>query len=50
MGFAAQATLAAVPSEFGKLVAASLAGAVVGEVLDVLFSGAHCKRPWTANQ
>ena len=38
MGFAAQATLAAVPSEFGKLVAASLAGAVVGEVLDVLFS------------
>ena len=39
MGFAAQATLAAVPSEFGKLVAASLAGAVVGEVLDVLFSG-----------
>ena len=50
MGFAAQATLAAVPSEFGKLVAASLAGAVVGEVLDVLFSGAHCKRPWTADQ
>ena len=39
MGFAAQATLAAVPSEFGRLVAASLAGAVVGEVLDVLFSG-----------
>ena len=39
MGFAAQATLAAVPSEFGKLIAASLAGAVVGEVLDVLFSG-----------
>ena len=29
MGFAAQATLAAVPSEFGKLIAASLAGAVV---------------------
>ena len=50
MGFAAQATLAAVPSEFGKLVAASLAGAVVGEVLDVLFSAAHCKRPWTADQ
>jgi putative nucleotidyltransferase with HDIG domain len=38
MGFVAQATLSAVPSEFGKLVAASLAGAVVGEVLDVLFS------------
>jgi putative nucleotidyltransferase with HDIG domain len=39
MGFAAQATLAAVPSEFGRLIAASLAGAVVGEILDVLFSG-----------
>ena len=38
MGLAAQATLAAVPSEFGELVAASLVGAVVGEVLDVLFS------------
>jgi putative nucleotidyltransferase with HDIG domain len=38
MGLAAQATLAAVPSEFGGLVAASLVGAVVGEVLDVLFS------------
>lgn len=38
MGLAAQAVLAAVPSEFGKLVAASLIGAVVGEVLDVLFS------------
>ena len=38
MGFAAQATLAAVPSEFGKLVAASLVGAVIGEVLDVLFA------------
>jgi putative nucleotidyltransferase with HDIG domain len=38
MGLAAQATLAAVPSEFGKLVAASLVGAVVGEVFDVLFS------------
>jgi len=38
MGFAAQATLSAVPSEFGRLVAASLAGAVVGEALDVLFS------------
>lgn len=38
MGLAAQATLSAVPSEFGELVAASLVGAVVGEVLDVLFS------------
>jgi putative nucleotidyltransferase with HDIG domain len=38
MGLAAQATLAAVPSEFGKLVAASLVGAVVGELLDVFFS------------
>jgi putative nucleotidyltransferase with HDIG domain len=38
MGFAAQATLAAVPSEFGALVAASLVGAVVGEALDVLFA------------
>ena len=38
MGLAAQATLAAVPSEFGKLVAASLVGAVLGEALDVLFA------------
>ena len=38
MGLAAQATLAAVPSEFGGLVAASLVGAVIGEVLDVLFA------------
>lgn len=38
MGFAAQATLAAVPSEFGELVAASLVGAVVGEALDVFFT------------
>lgn len=38
MGLAAQATLGAVPSEFGGLVAASLVGAVVGELLDVLFS------------
>jgi putative nucleotidyltransferase with HDIG domain len=38
MGLAAQATLNAVPSEFGELVAASLVGAVIGEVLDVLFS------------
>jgi len=39
MGLAAQATLGLVPSEFGKLIAASLVGAVVGEVLDVCFSG-----------
>ena len=38
MGIAAQATLAAVPSEFGKLVAASVVGAVLGEALDVLFA------------
>jgi hypothetical protein len=38
MGLAAQATLAAVPSQFGELIAASLVGAVVGEVLDVLFA------------
>ena len=49
MGFAAQATLAAVPSEFGKLVAASLVGAVTGEALDVLLCGAYCTRPRTAD-
>ena len=38
MGLAAQATLQAIPSEFGGLVAASLVGAVVGEALDVLFA------------
>src|SRR5262245_52777835 len=38
MGFAAQAALDAVPSEFGRLVAASLVGAVTGEALDVLFA------------
>jgi len=38
MGFAAQGTLAMVPSEFGGLVAASLLAAVLGEVLDVLFA------------
>ncbi len=38
MGFAAQATLALVPSEFGELVAASLVCAVIGEVLDVFFA------------
>src|SRR5262245_8557489 len=38
MGVAAQATLAAVPSQFGELVAASLVGAVTGEALDVLFA------------
>ncbi len=38
MGFAAQAALSAIPSEFGELVAASLIGAIVGEVLDTFFS------------
>ena len=38
MGFAAQATLTMVPSEFGSLVAASLVGAVTGEVLDIFFA------------
>jgi len=38
MGLAAQATLAAVPSEFGELIAASLVGAVIGEVFDVFFA------------
>jgi putative nucleotidyltransferase with HDIG domain len=38
MGLAAAAALAAVPSEFGKLVVASLVGAVLGEALDVLFA------------
>jgi hypothetical protein len=38
MGFAAQGTVAAISSEFGELVAASLVGAIVGEVLDGFFS------------
>jgi hypothetical protein len=38
MGLAAQATLAAVPSEFGGLIAATLVGAVIGELLDVFFT------------
>ena len=38
MGLAAQATLAMVPSEFGELIAASLVGAVIGEILDVFFA------------
>ena len=38
MGLAAQATVAAIPSEFGGLVAASIVGAVIGESLDVLFA------------
>jgi putative nucleotidyltransferase with HDIG domain len=38
MGLAAQATLDAVPSEFGALIAASLVGAIVGETLDILFA------------
>jgi putative nucleotidyltransferase with HDIG domain len=39
MGLAAQAMLKIVPSEFGGLVAATLVAAVVGESLDVLFTG-----------
>ena len=38
MGLAAQATLTAVPSEFGELIAATLVGTVVGEMLDVFFT------------
>ena len=38
MGFAAQAAIAAISSEFGELVAASLVGAIVGEILDGFFS------------
>src|SRR3990172_7798030 len=38
MGFAAQATLGLVPSEFGELIAATLVGAVIGEALDVFFT------------
>jgi putative nucleotidyltransferase with HDIG domain len=38
MGFAAQAAVDVISSEFGELVAASLVGAIVGEVLDGFFS------------
>jgi putative nucleotidyltransferase with HDIG domain len=37
-GFAAQATIAFVPSEFGGLIAATFVGAVVSEVLEILFA------------
>lgn len=43
MGLAAQATLATIPSEFGRLVAASLIGGVVGEGLDILFAALTAK-------
>lgn len=36
-GFAAQATIALVPSEFGGLLAATLVGAVVSELMEVVF-------------
>ena len=49
MGFAAQAASDAVPSEFGRLVAASLVGAVTGEALDVLFAALTRTRAWSAN-
>jgi putative nucleotidyltransferase with HDIG domain len=37
-GLAAQATIAFVPSEFGGLIAATLVGAVVSEVLEIFFA------------
>ena len=37
-GLAAQATLALVPSEFGGLIAATLVGAVISELLEVAFA------------
>ena len=43
MGLAADAALAAVPSQFGKLVVASIVGAVLGEALDVLFAALTAK-------
>jgi putative nucleotidyltransferase with HDIG domain len=39
MGLAAQATLTAIPSEFGGLVVASLLGALMGETVEVLSAG-----------
>ena len=38
MGFAAQAVINAVPSEFGGIVAASLIAAVAGEAIDLFFA------------
>jgi putative nucleotidyltransferase with HDIG domain len=38
MGFAAQAMIDAVPSEFGGIVAASLIAAVAGEAIDLFFA------------
>jgi putative nucleotidyltransferase with HDIG domain len=38
MGFAAQAAIRAVPSEFGGIVAASLIAAVAGEAIDLFFA------------
>jgi putative nucleotidyltransferase with HDIG domain len=37
-GLAAQATLVVVPTEFGGLIAATLIGAVVGEILEITFA------------
>jgi hypothetical protein len=37
-GLAAQATLAVVPTEFGGLIAATLVGAVVGEISEIVFA------------
>ena len=50
MGLAAQATLAAVPSEFGGLVAASLVGAVVGEAIRCPVRRADRQCPGTTHQ
>jgi len=38
MGFAAQAVIRAIPSEFGGIVAASLIAAVAGEAIDLFFA------------
>jgi protein-S-isoprenylcysteine O-methyltransferase Ste14 len=38
IGLAAQATLGVVPTEFGGLIAATLVGAVVGEIWEIVFA------------
>ena len=49
-GLAAQATIAFVPSEFGGLIAATFVGAVVSEVLEILFASDHVGRTWRLSQ
>ena len=49
MGFAAQAALSAVPSEFGRLVAASLVGAVTRGSARCPLRRAHRTRAWSPN-